>query len=126
MGYSRETLARLIAEKRGRDKLSVRGAAATIGMSPATLNRIENHDAASGENLFKILVWLDVPVTAIADSPREEPAALFAHPQTRADDDQHRIEVHLRAARHLDPKTTAAIAEAFRCVASLLESRSDE
>ena len=55
---SLETLGQLVAEKRGCH--GVRATAAKIGVSPATLSRIENGHLPDLENFQKICRWLKV------------------------------------------------------------------
>ncbi len=62
-----ETLGQLISEKRG--KQGVRAAAQEIGISPATLSRVENGHLPDLENFQKICRWLGVEMSSIAGAP---------------------------------------------------------
>lgn len=55
---SLETLGRRIAEKRG--EIGVRAAAKEIGVSPATLSRVERGNLPDLETFKKICKWLEV------------------------------------------------------------------
>ncbi len=52
------TLGRLVAEKRG--KVGIRATAREIGLSPATLSRVENGQMPDLANFTKICRWLEV------------------------------------------------------------------
>ena len=55
---SLESLGQLVAEKRG--KLGMRATAEKIGISPATLSRVENGHLPDLQNFRKICRWLNV------------------------------------------------------------------
>ena len=119
MGYDRNKLARLMIEKRRQQELSVRAAAQQAGLSSATFNRIERAEPASGESLFRVVLWLEIPLEALMDGgldaervPRRQGATTAPAPDSRS---------RFRARENLDPRTAAALAEAFRYLASLFE-----
>jgi transcriptional regulator with XRE-family HTH domain len=56
-----DNLPLLVRERRRQMRLSVRSAAAQIGMSFSTVSRLENGADLNGENLAAILRWLDAP-----------------------------------------------------------------
>ena len=60
---SLDTLGQLVADKRGRH--GVRATAAKIGISPATLSRVENGHLPDLENFQKICRWLKVDPSAV-------------------------------------------------------------
>ena len=61
---SLESLGLLVLEKRG--TVGVRATAATIGLSPATLSRIENGHLPDLANFRKICQWLEIdPATVL-------------------------------------------------------------
>lgn len=62
-----ESLGRLISEKRGEQ--GVRAAAKEIGISPATLSRVENGHLPDLENYQKICRWLGIEISAVAGAP---------------------------------------------------------
>ncbi len=55
---SLKTLGRLVGEKRG--KVGIRATAREIGLSPATLSRVENGQMPDLANFTKICRWLEV------------------------------------------------------------------
>ena len=80
---SLDTLGQLVADKRGRHGL--RATAANIGISPATLSRVENGHLPDLENFQKICRWLKVDPSAVlgfnADSA-SRPIASVSLPKT--------------------------------------------
>jgi transcriptional regulator with XRE-family HTH domain len=62
-----ESLGQLISEKRGQQ--GIRAAAREIGISPATLSRVENGHLPDLENFQKICRWLGVEMSSIAGAP---------------------------------------------------------
>ncbi|MDE2782442.1 MAG: helix-turn-helix transcriptional regulator [Gemmatimonadota bacterium] len=55
---SLKTLGRLVGEKRG--KVGIRATAREIGLSPATLSRVENGQMPDLANFTKICRWLEI------------------------------------------------------------------
>ena len=55
---SLESLGTLVLDKRG--KIGIRATAANVGVSPATLSRVENGHLPDLENFQKICRWLNV------------------------------------------------------------------
>ena len=53
-----ERLSRMVAEKRG--KVGIRATARQIGLSPATLSRVENGRLPDLDNFTRICRWLEV------------------------------------------------------------------
>ena len=51
-------LSEVIREYRWAKRIAVKDIAAAIGVSSATINRIENGDMPSGQTLSRILRWL--------------------------------------------------------------------
>lgn len=51
-------IGRLIADYRWGNKISTRDLAKQIGMSSATLNRIENGENCDGATLVRLMTWL--------------------------------------------------------------------
>lgn len=95
---SLDTLGELILEKRG--SKGVRAAAKEIGISPATLSRVENGHLPDLENFRLICQWLDIDPNRILGfrSKREERQ------------DEIRASVHFRKGRTTSPETAAALA----------------
>ena len=82
---SLESLGALVAEQRG--STGIRATAAEIGVSPATLSRVENGHLPDLENFQKICRWLNMnPSTLLgfdADDPnRPKPSVHFRKKNT--------------------------------------------
>lgn len=91
-----ESLGRLIAKKRtGR---GIRAAAKEVGVSPATLSRVENGHLPDLENFRKICTWLGVEMSSVVGETTS----------TRNDD---KIRVHFRKERTISRDTAVALAE---------------
>lgn len=90
------SLGSLVLEKRG--KVGVRATAADIGISPATLSRIENGHVPDLANFQKICEWLEV-----------DPADVLGFDITSMKRPQ--VSVHFRKTRTMAPETSAALAE---------------
>jgi transcriptional regulator with XRE-family HTH domain len=96
--------ARLRARRR-RLGLSLREAAAEVGVSAATLSRIEGGGhLPERDNLFRLLRWLGVEP---APAPGTEP-----HPPDAST--MEAIELHLRADRDLSAADADALAQMLR------------
>ena len=73
---SLDTLGELVVEKRGSH--GIRATAAKIGISPATLSRIENGHLPDLENFKKLCHWLEVDLSHIlgfSPDPKRPPIA---------------------------------------------------
>jgi transcriptional regulator with XRE-family HTH domain len=110
-----------MTDKRHRDGLTVREAAQAVRMSYANFNRIENGGSTSARNLLPLLEWLGITLASIETPIATNASAKPSTSKTRGAARKIGFRVHLRAARNLDPKTAAALAEAFRCVVRVLE-----
>ena len=91
-----ETLGRLAGEKRG--DIGVRTAAKEIGISPATLSRVERGYLPDLETFGKICKWLDVDpgqVLGVTASPPSTP----------------RVAVHFKKQATLSPSTAQALSQ---------------
>jgi transcriptional regulator with XRE-family HTH domain len=100
-----ELAGRLRARRRER-ALSLRDAAAEIGVSAATLSRVERGDyLPERDNLFTLLRWLGVPAAV-------SPAAAEPHAPGAAT--MEAIELHLRADKDLAPADADTIAQMVR------------
>ena len=107
---SLDTLGQLLADKRGHH--GVRVTAAKIGISPATLSRVENGHLPDLENFQKICRWLKVNPSAIlgfdADSPSRPIAA-----------------VHFRKMPTMQLETASALAEMILAAQRALIARDE-
>lgn len=108
---SLETLGQLIAAKRGRR--GIRAAAREIGVSPATLSRVENGHLPDLENFRLICKWLEVEPNQILG---------FAS-STTSGRGRVRASVHFRKQRTTSPKTAAALANLILHVQRALTAR---
>lgn len=100
---SLETLGRRVAVKRAEIGQGVRAASAAIGISPATLSRVENGRLPDLETFKRICDWLEVDpgevlgslVGSTVDKGVEQPA----------------FGVHFRKPDAVEPETAKALAE---------------
>ena len=91
-----ERLSRLVAEKRG--KVGIRATARQLGLSPATLSRIENGRLPDLDNFTRICRWLEVdPADLLGFDPQAQNLPVAA--------------VHFRSSAALSSETSAALQE---------------
>lgn len=105
---SLEELGRLLKEKR--KARGIREVAREIGISHATLMRVEKGHLPDLENYKKICQWLGIEDTAtlsISNTTQARPIA----------------EVHFRKARTVSPKTAQALAKMILTAQDLLSSK---
>jgi transcriptional regulator with XRE-family HTH domain len=100
-----DLLRELIRSRRKSENQSLREAAEQVGVSAATLLRMENGQIPNRASLIRITEWLQVPLDQVLQKPMPRPA----HGGTMA-----QIEVHLRADPHLDSHAAQAITEAVQ------------
>ena len=93
---SLESLGSLISEKRG--KTGLRATAAAIGVSPATLSRIENGHLPDLANFRRICGWLEI-----------DPAAVLGFDTESMD--RPVVSVHFRKTQTMSLQTGSALAE---------------
>ena len=107
---SLDTLGQLVVDKRGRH--GVRATAAKIGISPATLSRVENGHLPDLENFQKLCRWLRVDPSAVlgfdADSPNRPIAA-----------------VHFRKKQTMELETASALAQMILAAQRALIARDE-
>jgi transcriptional regulator with XRE-family HTH domain len=107
-----ELAARLRARRRERG-MSLRAAAAEVGVSAATLSRVEGGTyLPERDNLFRLLDWLGLA----APEPGAEP-----HPAGAGT--MEAIELHLRADNELSAADAAVIAQMVRLAYERLRKR---
>lgn len=110
---SLETLGQLIVEKRGGN--GVRAAAREIGISPATLSRVENGHLPDLENFRLICKWLDVePNRILGFASAKRPGARGI-----------RASVHFRKRKTTSPETAAALAKLILHVQRALAAQAE-
>jgi transcriptional regulator with XRE-family HTH domain len=90
-----ESLGRMITKRRGDQGL--RAAAKEIGISPATLSRVEHGHLPDLENFKKICAWLGIEVGSVVGAPRVTQDAV-AH-------------VHFKKKKEVSQETALALAE---------------
>ena len=93
---SLDQLGPLVAKKRG--GLGLRATAAKIGISPATLLRVEHGNLPDLENFAKICRWLDIDPSSVLGLDTTEQGRPTAA-------------VHFRRERTMKPETAKALAE---------------
>ncbi len=98
-------LSELVQEKRVRDGLSLREAAAKIGTSAPTLQRVEAGQLPTASTLMRLADWLGMTVDDLRGQPKRSPQCTV-----------EQIEVFLRADPKLDKKAASAIANMVRAV----------
>lgn len=95
---SLDTLGQLILEKRG--STGVRAAAKEIGISAATLSRVENGYLPDLQNFRLICRWLEI-----------DPSLILGFAESKGSGgDTVRASVHFRKAQTTSPETAAALA----------------
>ena len=103
-----EPLGALVSEKRG--KVGVRATAAMIGISPATLSRIENGHLPDLENFRKICQWLEIDPATVLGLDTE----FMSRPV---------VSVHFRKTETMTIETGTALAEMIQAAHSALIAR---
>src|SRR5260370_40297157 len=91
-------LGHLIQRKRG--SMGVRAAAGEIGISAATLSRIENGRVPDLDTLKKVCAWLGI-----------DPASYLGIPAEQAPSASPSVQVIFKKERAVSPKTSRALAK---------------
>lgn len=107
---SLDQLGELVAEKRG--PLGLRATAAEIGISPATLSRVEQGHLPDLGNFTRICRWLDVDPSTILgldDVGRDRPVAA----------------VHFRKAQTMKLETAKALADMILAAQRAMAAREE-
>lgn len=119
-----EDLGELIRAKRKADGLTLDQASHQIGVSAATLSRLERLStgarAPDVRTLSAVARWLGISIQKIKPPDTQE-VVLQEGQNTPAI-----VEAHLRADRKLDPKTAAALSELFRAAYEQFAKLSDQ
>ena len=106
--FTLENLGRLVQEKRG-DR-GVREVARAIGISHATLSRVERGHLPDLENYQKICKWLGVDITSVAGLPKQAPAGKV--PQ-----------IHFRKKATVSPQTAQALAQMILAAQAFIDGK---
>ena len=109
---SLDTLGQLVADKRGRH--GIRATAAKIGISPATLSRVENGHLPDLENFQKICRWLKV-----------DPSAVLGFDADSASASRPIAAVHFRKKQTMQLETASALAEMILAAQRALLARDE-
>jgi transcriptional regulator with XRE-family HTH domain len=99
-----ELVGELLANRRSQKDLSLREAAAEIGVSAPTLQRLEAGQLPNATTLMKIAQWLGVGVDELRTTAKKK----------RKSDPIEQIEILLRADANLDPDAAKTIANVAR------------
>lgn len=103
-----DELGQRVIDRRG--PTGVRAAAKDIGISPATLSRIENGHVPDLETFAKICAWLG-----------EDPSEFLGLPRTKT----ATTSVHLRMKRTTSVKTATALGHMILAAQAALNARDD-
>jgi transcriptional regulator with XRE-family HTH domain len=103
-----ENLGRLLQEKRG--SRGIREAAREIGISHATLSRVERGHLPDLENYQKICKWMGIDMSVVGVSP----TALDSKPIAQ---------VHFRKEPTVSPKTAQALAQMILTAQAMLSPK---
>jgi DNA-binding XRE family transcriptional regulator len=128
-------LGEYVRRKRQDEKLSLRQVAMKIGVSAATLSRIENGiGMPDSATLARLAAWLGIPLERLMRgsfmSGAEPCAAAGSGPEPviyyPTEPVPDIVEAHLRADRNLKPETARALAELFRVAYKQFASRASD
>lgn len=103
-----ENLGRLLQEKRG--SRGIREVAREIGISHATLSRVERGHLPDLENYQKICRWMGIDISAVGGAPSVTGSKPIA-------------QVHFRKAPTVSPKTAQALAQMILTAQAMLSSK---
>lgn len=113
-------LARRVVAKRRADGLTLREAAAEIGVSVPTLSRVERGDhSPDRENLLRLARWVGLRIDPMVH-PRQSRNTLV-HGQTAST--LEAVELHLRADRNLADADAEVLTELFKIAYERLATR---
>ena len=111
---SMSSIGPLIREKRGTK--GVREAAGEIGISSATLSRVENGKLPDLETFSKICKWLKInPNEVLGCSLSETKGVTSGHGEV--------VYAHLRADKTLNPTVAKALADMILAAQSMISSK---
>ena len=107
---SLKSLGRLAAQKRG--KVGIRATARAIGLSPATLSRVENGQLPDLANFTKLCQWLELDPASVLGF---DPANL----------DRPTVAVHFRGGRTMDVDTAVALQDLILAAQRMLTDEAE-
>lgn len=109
MSLKIEDLAQMIRDKRGR--IGVRAAADEVGVSSATLSRVENGNVPDLETFAKICRWLAVdPAVFLGMQPAREPKQALPV-------------AHFRKKKSISPETAKSLGALILAAQQAMEER---
>ncbi len=103
-----ENLGRLVQKKRG-DR-GIRKVAREIGISHATLSRVERGHLPDLENYQKICRWMGIDISSVTDVASRKQSKPVA-------------QVHFRKAPTISPKTAHALAQMILAAQAMLAAK---
>ena len=107
---SLDSLGTLVSDKRG--KIGIRATAAEVGVSPATLSRVENGHLPDLENFQKICRWLKVDPSTLLGFDADDPS-------------QPKPAVHFRKKNTVSLETATALADMILAAQRALVAQDD-
>jgi transcriptional regulator with XRE-family HTH domain len=111
-------LARRVRAKREAEKLSLRAAAKELGMSAATLSRVESGEhLPERDHLLRLSGWAGVPLDA--DRRRRRNRAVHGDDASTVE----ALELHLRADKNLDPDDADFLVQLMRTAYDKMSKR---
>ena len=105
-----EELGRLVMQRRG--SRGVRAAAAEVGISSATLSRVENGNMPDLATFARICRWLE-------RDPRE-----FLGIDTETTENEHSTTAHFRKKKTISPATAVALGDLILAAQAAIRARS--
>jgi transcriptional regulator with XRE-family HTH domain len=111
-------LATRVRAKRQAQNLSLRAAARTLGMSAATISRVESgHHLPERDHLLRLADWAGVPLGAETHGRGREPIHSDDASTVEA------IELHLRADKNLSPEDAEVVVQLVRTAYDQMSKR---
>ena len=118
---SLEQLGPLLKEKRG--SRGVREVAKEIGISPATLSRVESGKQPDLDTFCKLCVWLEVdPGQVLGCAVPQASAPVRAEAEPSSAPPSKQVYAHFRSRKTVSPKTAQHLGELILAVQSAIEN----
>jgi len=116
-GVTLQQIGPMIREQRG--ERGIREVAKEVGVSAATLSRVERGKLPDLETFSRVCRWLKLNPGDVLGFSRESQNALVGRPKPSPSV----LQAHFRAERNLSPKAAAALAEMILAAQELLAER---
>ena len=110
-----------VRAKRRSKQLSIREAAAEIGVSAPTLSRVERGALPDRQNLLRLARWAGVRIDPVLHTDARRARNALIHDPGASTPEA--VELHLRADKNLSRDDAEALAEMFRVAYKALSSR---